>query len=334
MPTDPDSFNYTKRAKFFARKVALAGGASLVNKAKKWCNGTPRNCGLSDFPGVSPEALSHINKSRLDPRIIFASPRVLTGEPLLTGYYRCISTLPHKGMAKLSGTTYKRVEEGGGAYSFQNDKSATNFCREVNKVISEVMLTLQPTDITEAFIAEIVSASLGVTYDGSWRNQIGQDGEILVKKIVLTYFKSLGVKSKCYFKGKPRPSPAEIVASDIAGKIYKISTDDDSFEVQFSSEPDVSIYKGGVLVGVIEVKAGTDPAGLYERHGAMIKSFHEVKRNHPDALTLLITSIVNDEIRTRHESEEIPFLLIGDLEKDPKPVFNFLNKCAALKHKE
>jgi hypothetical protein len=334
MPTDPDSFNYTKRAKFFAKKVALAGGASLVGRAKKWCSCTPKNCGLSDFPGVSPEALSHVNKSRLDPRIIFASPGVLTGEPSLTGYYRCISTLPHKGMSKLSGTTYKRVEEGGGAYSFQNEKSATNFCREVNKVISEVMLTLQPIEITEAFIAEIVSASLGVTYDGSWRNQIGQDGEILVKKIVLTYFKSTDAESKCYFKGKPRPTPAGKVASDIAGKICSISTADESFNVKFSSEPDVSIYKYGMLVGVIEVKAGTDPAGLYERHGAMIKSFHEVKRNHPDALTLLITSIVNDEIRTRHASEEIPFLLIGDLEKDPKPVFNFLNKCAALKHKE
>jgi hypothetical protein len=36
MPTDPDSFNYTKRARFFAKKVALAGGASLVGRAKKW----------------------------------------------------------------------------------------------------------------------------------------------------------------------------------------------------------------------------------------------------------------------------------------------------------
>jgi hypothetical protein len=333
MPTNPDSFNYTKRARFFAKKVALAGGASLVGRAKKWCNCTPKNCGLSDFPGVSPEAFSHVSKSRLDPRIIFASPGVLTGEPLLTGYYRCISTLPHKGMSKLSGTTYKRVEEGGGAYSFQSDKSVTNFCREVNKVISEVMLTLNYAEITEAFVAEIVSASLGVTYDGSWRNQIGQDGEILVKKIVLNYFKSISSKSECHFKGKTRPVPTDGVSLDAAGKLWMVSSVGGNFRVEFSSEPDVSIYKMGKLVGVIEVKAGTDPAGLFERHGAMIKSFQEVKRHHPDALTLLITSIVNDEIRTRHASEGIPFLLIGDLEEEPKPVFDFLDECDRIKDK-
>ena len=68
----------------------------------------------------------------------------------------------------------------------------------------------------------------------------------------------------------------------------------------FASDPDVSLYDAsGAIVGVIEIKAGLDPAGALERLGAMLKSFENTLEEYPNAVTVLVASCITDEVEAR-----------------------------------
>ena len=72
------------------------------------------------------------------------------------------------------------------------------------------------------------------------------------------------------------------------------------YSVLFSSEPDISMFNDeGAIVGIIEIKAGLDPAGALERLGAMFKSFENTLAEYPDAVTILVASCITDEVEAR-----------------------------------
>jgi hypothetical protein len=55
----------------------------------------------------------------------------------------------------------------------------------------------------------------------------------------------------------------------------------------------------GETVGAVEIKAGIDPAGALERHGAMTKSFENVRAEYPNAFTILVAACIADEVQRR-----------------------------------
>lgn len=72
------------------------------------------------------------------------------------------------------------------------------------------------------------------------------------------------------------------------------------FTILFASEPDISLYDDkGSIVGIIEIKAGLDPAGALERLGAMMKSFENTLEEYPNAITVLVVSCITKEMEAR-----------------------------------
>ncbi len=55
----------------------------------------------------------------------------------------------------------------------------------------------------------------------------------------------------------------------------------------------------GDIVGIMEIKAGLDPAGALERLGAMFKSFENTLAEYPDAVTVLVASCITKEVESR-----------------------------------
>ena len=55
----------------------------------------------------------------------------------------------------------------------------------------------------------------------------------------------------------------------------------------------------GDIVGIIEIKAGLDPAGALERLGAMFKSFESTLSEYPEAVTILVASCITKEVDNR-----------------------------------
>ena len=55
----------------------------------------------------------------------------------------------------------------------------------------------------------------------------------------------------------------------------------------------------GAIVGIVEIKAGLDPAGALERLGAMLKSFENTLAEYPKAVTILVASCITDEVEAR-----------------------------------
>ena len=72
-----------------------------------------------------------------------------------------------------------------------------------------------------------------------------------------------------------------------------------------TNRPDVPVINKnmfndeGAIVGIIEIKAGLDPAGALERLGAMFKSFENTLAEYPDAVTILVASCITDEVEAR-----------------------------------
>ena len=94
----------------------------------------------------------------------------------------------------------------------------------------------------------------------------------------------------------------ELSVDEIMDNVDNIKTINlvNGYSIMFSSEPDVSMYNDqGEIVGIIEIKAGLDPAGALERLGAMLKSFENTLAEYPNATTVLVASCITPEVGAR-----------------------------------
>lgn len=292
---------YALRASFFAARLSEWGYTGLLDTANALIKQFGKNLQWSDQL-VSPEetTIDLIESLGFEIANFYCHPQLLQSSPKMLTYYRCISAFPQKGLQIISGVSDIAKKERGASLS---DTAALSITNAVNSHIN--ILFSGTKDINRNRLEAILLATAGVTIDGSWRNQIGAEGERAVKRIILKGLEERRVLSAIALKTGDVLLP-EIENRDVNIDDVLSLKCENGFTVAFSSEPDVRIVDtNGRTVAGVEVKAGLDPAAALERLGAMIKSFEELKSTTADAETLLMASCITAEVQNRLNSSKV-----------------------------
>ena len=206
--------------------------------------------------------------------------------------------IPQKGLSALSKVTnVKRIEEGKVKPGRISQANIIKLVSTINETIS-LVVTLA-TGLNARQIEGMMFATAGTKIDGSWRNQIGNEGERVIRKIILNgLLSNKEVKAISDKNGKT----TEIPKGDFEYEIDNVRTIHlkNGYSLLYSSEPDVTIFnETGAIVAAIEIKSGLDPAAALERLGAMLKSFENTLAEYPKAITILVASCITDEVEKR-----------------------------------
>lgn len=179
-------------------------------------------------------------------------------------------------------------------------ESINNIIEIINETLSLVISFT--TDLDSNEIQGMMYATAGTNIDGSWRNSIGAEGERVIRSIILKEILAHDEVSSVTDRQNKTTSIKELKASNVIDDVDAIKTVNliNGYSILFSSEPDVSMFNDkGDIVGIIEIKAGLDPAGALERLGAMLKSFENTLAEYPDAVTVLVASCITNEVEAR-----------------------------------
>lgn len=303
VPYEVTKESYLLKSTFFYSKLKSNGYfdlfinmqklASLEGKSLDWTQKIDWN--------ISDSAWEILKNNGIDPMLVFVHPKILQLTPDSLKYYRSIAMISQKGLKALSGVSnVEKIEAGKVAAGSLSSKTVKNLVLVINEILS-LVVTLA-TDINQNELQGMMFATAGTNIDGSWRNSIGAEGERVIRSIILkeVLFQK-EVSSIIDRQGKPL-AINELDATQILDEIdsIKVVNLTNGYSMLFASDPDVSLYDAsGAIVGVIEIKAGLDPAGALERLGAMLKSFENTLEEYPNAVTVLVASCITDEVEAR-----------------------------------
>ncbi|MEM8927719.1 MAG: XcyI family restriction endonuclease [Bacteroidota bacterium] len=250
--------------------------------------------------GINEEAWRKIKKSKIHPLHVFCSPRILGQYSSLLRYYRSIAMIPQKGLQNISRiSNIKEIENGKKSINPDRVKGLVILLNEFTS--SNILLS---EEITKEKVSGMMYATAGTSIDGSWRNQIGNEGERVIRTLLVKSFienhEILAIVSKKDISFKVKDWTEEFGSPIETIKQMKSVVLINGSSMLFSSEPDVKLidYQGNTI-GAIEIKAGIDPAGALERLGAMFKSFDNVLAVTPSAATILVATCITDEVDAR-----------------------------------
>lgn len=292
--------SYFLRSTFTYNRLRSEGYFELFMKISKFARieGEKLNWDDRGKWSISEEAWEILQANKIAPMMVFLHPKVLQLNPSFLKYYRSVALMPQKGLTTLTGVSnVKKIEEG----KVEAGRVAQNHIDKLVKTINETMslLVTLASDINEKKIEGMMYATAGVKIDGSWRNQIGAEGERVIRKII---FNELFAHDEISSVENKKDVLTEIAQWDANGDIDDVKKLHliNGYSILFSSEPDVTMYNdAGAIVGIIEIKSGLDPAGALERLGAMFKSFENTLAEYPDAVTILVASCITKEVDKR-----------------------------------
>jgi len=250
---------------------------------------------------ISSAAWKHVKDMGLAPKLVFAHPDLLQAHSKTSIYYRGIALIPRKRGVKL-GVNLKDWEEGKNSKPIQKEL-ATKVARLYNTVISTIIEGSSDWTLENGY--RNITATMGITLDGMFRNRIGDQAEELVKSRIASWLKD-----------------RDIVAAE--------SLDDEEYELpnatvmRFGSEPDIEFKRSGQLIATIEIKGGRDPAGALERLGAMTKSFAETPTN---CVNFLVAGIITQEMQSRLDTMgNVKVYELDDITSDGESWDDFTNE--------
>jgi len=170
------------RAQFFARKLGELGFFGILDRMRELAR---ESAELSwdeheDF-GITSDAMDLVRDSGVGLVRVFLHPDLLQQDPSIVFYYRCIGLLGRKNVYALAGTDISGLERGN--RSSVSRERALRIAKAVNSTLSLLVESVQP--FGEEQIQAFLIASAGITLQGSWVNEIGKQGELLVKGIVV-----------------------------------------------------------------------------------------------------------------------------------------------------
>ena len=292
--------SYFLRSTFTYNRLRSEGYFELFMKISKFARieGEKLNWDDRSKWSISEEAWEILQANKIAPMMAFLHPKVLQLNPSFLKYYRSVALMPQKGLTTLTGvSSVNKIEEG----KVEAGRVTQNHIDKLVKTINETMslLVTLASDINEKKIEGMMYATAGVKIDGSWRNQIGAEGERVIRKII---FNELFAHDEISSVENKKDVLTEIAQWDVTGDIDDVKKLHliNGYSILFSSEPDVTMYNdAGAIVGIIEIKSGLDPAGALERLGAMFKSFENTLAEYPDAVTILVASCITKEVDKR-----------------------------------
>lgn len=335
VPHEVIAEQYQLRATFFANRLEtqqyvglfefVVKNLSAIEKTLDWKKS-------EDF-GVNPDIKLELEKNGMSLAQHLCHPNVLLSNSRYLTYYRCISAFSQKGLKTLSKvSSIDRMELG---KSECKPEQALNISRAINENLTAIYSVALPE---KEKLKGIMYATAGTTIDGSWRNQIGSEGERIVRTLFLKELLSNGEISKVTLR-----TGEDIIGSDLDAKWL----DEHTAELQsgmttngavilFGSEPDITLISPSAkTVGGIEIKAGIDPAGALERLGAMMKSFENIRSQSSEAETILVATCITDEVdqRLRGMKGVRTFIMtdvIQDRKKQGTRLMNIMRGCIGL----
>ena len=222
---------------------------------------------------ISGAAWDHVQSLGIEPKVVFAHPDLLRAHPTTSLYYRGLALLSRKRISQAAASV-KNWEDGTLSTPIQ-DGTARKIACLYNTMISSIIEGSSDWTLENGY--RNIVATMGISIDGMFRNQIGEVAEALVKSRLVEWLRAKSVL--------PPDSPEN-------GR-YLLPSDT---LMNFGSEPDIEFIRGDRLIATIEVKGGRDPAGALERLGAMTKSFAETP---PGCVNFLVAGVITPEMRTR-----------------------------------
>ena len=221
-----------------------------------------------DALGISQDAWDKIIHRGIKPVVVFAHPKVLTDLPRAVAYYRTLSMVSQKSMARI-GINSARFEQ---RDILPSAESALLIAQILNDIISRLVEAGERVDAREFDIWRGMAA--GSQAQGSWQNAKGKRVETEVKRLIQNRLAERGLVE--------RQSPGGLQIQLTDGR-----------SVVFSDEPDIGIFDESKILAAIEVKGGIDAAGVLERVGAAMKSLSRAKEDNPDSATILVLQEVS-----------------------------------------
>ena len=272
MTTDRDTAEAIERAVRIARRIRAAGDVDIQAAIRAYEE--EPDFGDRESLGIEKNAWEYIRQADIQPRLVFAHPDVLVALPRSTLHYRGISLLSRKRVASIARVPVDSWEKGKSPRV--TAEQATRAAQLFNTVISSIIV--DSTDWTLENGYRNILATLGITEDGSIRNWIGQKGERAIREGLRDWVQSEQL----------------VIDKDVDDLATEWNLEG-GVRMVFGSEPDVGFWKGERLVVVIEIKAGTDPAGSLERLGAVKKTFDESPAGCKNFLITAVTTTTMSE---------------------------------------
>ena len=295
--------SYLLKSTFFYNRLNTNGYFSLFMKVKKFVKieGDKLDWSKRTEWNISEDAWDIIRERGISPALVFVHPKVLKLNPCFLKFYRSVAMLPQKGLSAISKVAnIDSIEKGKTDSGRIKSESISKLTNTINEVISVVVTVA--SGLNEKRLEGMMYATAGTNIDGAWRNQIGAEGERVIRTIILNgllnYNEVTSLIDKTNNTIEIDSEEANKLTEDI--ELVKTINLSNGYSVYFSSEPDITMYNPeGDIVGIIEIKAGLDPAGALERLGAMFKSFENTLAEYPDAVTILVASCITKEVDNR-----------------------------------
>ncbi len=295
--------SYLLKSTFFYNRLNTNGYFALFMKVKQFVKieGDKLDWSKRSEWNISEEAWNIIQQSEISPALVFVHPKVLKLNLSFLKFYRSVAMLPQKGLSAISKVAnIDSIEKGKIDTSRIKAESITKLTRAINEVLSVVVTVA--SGLNEKRLEGMMYATAGTNIDGSWRNQIGAEGERVIRTIILNGLLHCNEVTSFIDKTNNTVAISSAEAKNFSEDVDLVKTINlsNGYSVYFSSEPDVTMYNPeGDIVGIIEIKAGLDPAGALERLGAMFKSFENTLAEYPDAVTVLVASCITKEVESR-----------------------------------
>lgn len=246
--------------------------------------------------GISEAAWRQSQQTGAAPVSVFCHPEVITAEPRLIAYYRHLAVLPQKGMQTL-GVNTANLEDGRGRL---NAARSIRIAATVNSFICAAIEADPNWDLAKSRVAALLN--LGSQINGSWRNEVGNEGGRRVKQLLMTFLLQRKAVGSMLLNDGSEAAPGPETAEQLVREL-RLSN---GATIAFSSEPDVSVRDArGGLVGTVEIKYGLDPAAALERYGAAKKSFEEAVRENVRVANIYLASCITPEVRRRISEDRI-----------------------------
>jgi len=291
--------DYRLRSTFFYRKLHELGFTAFNTEIDKLIQiANNFNWDSRENWNISTAAWQAISHAGIAPLAVFAHPRVLQEQPRLSAYYRNVAALPQKAVNKLA---FGIVPVEAGTTPLTPER-ALSLCRLYNSHIS--LIVESAADYSREDAIAMMLASAGAQINGSWLNAVGEEAELVTRKILIRSLLQANYLVSAILKSKSTSIELDNLVDQahlLSGIRLKNQT-----SILFSSEPDLSLLNAaGELVAAIEVKGGKDTAGALERYGAAKKSFEEARRQNPRVVTIFLASCMTDEVEKRLAKDDL-----------------------------
>lgn len=231
---------------------------------------------------IETEAWDYVVSKQYTPSRVFCHPDLLKAHPTTSLYYRGMTGLSRKAVGQLARSVDKAETDP--KYRFRSEEAPVSISRLFNLFMCSIIIGSENWALENGY--RTILATMGITFDGTSRNKVGDLAEGLIRKILLEYLVEQHLIDE-----------SETVDFDNLKTEYRLKN---GYGMKFSDEPDVYFTNADKeAIGTIEIKGGLDPAGALERLGAAQKSFLHAIRATANCKTYLVAGVVTKTMEER-----------------------------------